>query len=363
MIKEYLKALTSLNGLPTQEEDIIDYMFDHFCNDNKDVRVDKVGNVISFFKSNKKDAKKLVVFAHMDEIGFVIRKIEKNGYLRFERIGGVNTQILPGTHVNVLGNEQMPGVIGVQSHHFMNADNKFKIPPTSDLYIDIGVDSLSEANALGIHVGNMVVFRHEWMELQNSVVAAKAMDDRIGCSILLDLSKKIRNQDTNFDVYLVACVMEEFNIRGILPAIRKIRPDISIGIDITPACDTPDLSYNEIGLGNGLALTYMNFHGRGTLAGVLPDMKLVKELEKLCNDNKIKFQREVSPGVITENAFILFENEGVSVANVSVPTRYTHTPFECINMKDVIDVSNLLHIFITYPSVSTEFGKERRNTY
>lgn len=362
MIRQYLKELTALNGIPSQEDNIIDYMFKHFCQDNKEVWIDRLGNVVSLLKSNKKDAKKLVVFAHMDEIGFVVRKIEKNGYLRFERIGGANTQILPGTYVTVLAKKEICGVIGVQSHHFMRPENKFNVPQISELYIDVGIKSLEEAHELGIYVGTMVVFRYQWLELQNSLVSAKAMDDRVGCAILLDLSTKLRDCELNFDVYLVACVMEEFNIRGILPVIREIRPDITIGIDITPSCDTPDMDYNEIGLGQGVALTYMNFHGRGTLAGVLPDIKLIKELEKLCRDNNIRFQREVSPGVITENAFILFENQGICVANLSIPTRYTHTPFECVDINDVSDAVKLLKIFISHPGVSTEFGKERRNS-
>lgn len=361
MLKKYLKDLTELNGLPSQEDRIIDYMYEKFTMDNENVRVDRLGNITSFFKSKRSNAKKLVVFAHMDEIGFIIRKIEKKGFLRFERIGGVNTQILPGSYVNVLGKTELFGIIGVQSHHFMNPENKFKVPQIKDLYIDIGANSFDDVIRLGVNVGDMIAFKHNWMEMPNSRISTKAIDNRVGCSVLLSLSNMIRDNDLNFDVYLVASVMEEFNIRGILPAIKVINPDITIGIDVTPACDTPDMDYNDLELSGGLALTYMNFHGRGTLAGVLPDKKLLKELESVCDKNDIKYQNEISTGVITENAYILLENQGIAVANISIPTRYTHTPFECVDMNDVIDAVKIIYLFITQTDVNINYGKDWRN--
>lgn len=348
MIKENLKELCQLNGLPSTEEHVGEYMFRKFWNVNRNVYKDTLGNVICTLKSQKAEAPKIMVFAHMDEIGFIVRKIEDNGFLRFERIGGVNTQILPGTKVQSVTEKSVKGLIGVQSHHFMAPENKFKVPQIKEMYIDIGADSKKSVIQKGINVGDMFSFDNTWTEMTDNIVSSKAIDDRIGCSILLDLNEKLKGDAQTVDVYLVACVMEEFNIRGILPVIRRINPDITIGIDITPACDTPDLDYNDISLGKGPALTYMNFHGRGTLAGVLPNRKLLKTFENICINDNIPYQREVAPGVVTENAYILFENDGISVMSISIPTRYTHTPIESINIGDAQNAEKLIETFIRH---------------
>lgn len=359
MIKKNLKELCHLNGLPSKEDSIGEYMYEKFRKSSESVYIDAIGNVVCKLKAKSNESPKILIFAHMDEIGFIIRKIEGNGFLRFERIGGVNTQILPGTKVQSIEDRSVKGLIGAQSHHFMSQESKFKIPQIKEMYIDIGAYSKEEVVNRGINVGDMFSFDDTWTELTDKIVSSKAIDNRVGCSILLELSERFAKKELEAQVYLVACVMEEFNIRGILPVIREIKPDVTIGIDITPSCDTPDLDYNDISLGKGPALTYMNFHGRGTLAGVLPDKKLIKTFENICANNNIPYQREVAPGVITENGYILFENDGISVMNLSIPTRYTHTPIESIDVSDAENLAKLIEIFVHQFNNKTEYGKRR----
>lgn len=360
MIKENLRELTHLNGVSSQEDSVIDYVFDYFKKFNSDVEIDKIGNVISHYSCDVPNAKKLIVFAHTDEIGMIVRKIESNGFIRFERVGGVSTQILPGTVVQLLVESKIiKGVIGTPAHHFIAQSQKETIPSVQQMYIDIGSFSKEEVLNKGIDVGTMIVFDQNWFE-NDDVIFSKAIDNRVGISVLLGLAEKMSFEKPQFDLYLVAAVMEEFNIRGVMTAIRKIKPDVSIGIDITPSCDTPDLSYNNVSINNGPAITYMNFHGRGTLAGVLPSIPLAKEIEKIAKEFNIPLQKEVATGVITENAFIIFENEGVSVANLSIPTRYTHTPFEAIHVRDVELTVELLTKFILASQQGKKYDKERR---
>lgn len=352
-----LKYLTQLNGISSQEDSVINYVYNDFKHYSKEVSIDRIGNVIAQFKGHS-SKERVVIFAHTDEIGLIVRKIESNGLVRFERIGGVSTQILPGTFIRALvGSDSMVGVIGTPSHHFIKQSQKEIIPSHYDMYIDFGFTSKIAVMEAGIDIGTMMVFDHQWIE-NKDVIFSKAVDDRVGILILLELAKRLSETQPYFDTYLVAASMEEFNIRGVMPAIKVIKPTISIGIDITPACDTPDMNYNEISLGNGPALTYMNFHGRGTLAGVLPDVKLLNQMLKISKENDIPIQKEVATGVITENAFILFENEGTSVANVSIPTRYTHTPFESVHMNDVKLAIELIHKFLTSDQAEVQYGKE-----
>lgn len=363
MLVNRIKELTDLCGVCGAEDLIIDYMYQHFAKLNDDVVVDNIGNVICRLKSNQENAKKLIIFAHMDEIGFIVRKIERNGFIRVERIGGVSTQILPGLKILLHGeNGPVKGLIGTPSHHFIKAEDKFRVPQVDELYVDIGARTSEEVKESGIDVGTIASFENDFQIMKNNMISAKALDDRAALGIILEVFDAIHEKQLEWDIYFVAAVMEEFNIRGILPAVKRIKPDAMIGIDVTPSCDTPDMKYNDVSVGKGPAITYMNFHGRGTLAGVLPDRKLVKAIEQVCQEEQIKYQKEVAPGVITENAFTVFENEGIATASISIPTRYTHSPIECINLDDAKNIADLLTSFILKLKSGTQFGKAKENS-
>ncbi|MCM3799935.1 M42 family peptidase [Caldibacillus thermoamylovorans] len=359
---KYLKELTSINAVSSKEDPVIKYMVDHFSKFSDDIQVDVIGNVICKFACGKSDAKKLMIFGHMDEVGFIIRNIDDRGYLFIERIGGANINVLPGLRLDVVGEKGViPGIVGTKAYHFLKPDEKGKFPPQDQLYIDIGVSSRAEAEELGVKVGCCICFHSDFIERENGLVSGKAMDNRVACTVLLKLAEDLyANIDRlNWDVYLVACVQEEFNIRGVMPAVRRVKPDVSIGLDVTPASDTPELiGYADVKIAKGPALTYLNYHGKGTLAGVLPDNKLLENLIKVCEEQSIPYQREIAVGVITENAFIVFEELGVVVANISIPTRYTHTPIETVSINDVELTEKLLFHFIMGLEQSSSFGKE-----
>ena len=358
MIKKYLKELVELNGVSSREEDVMEYMYRQFKKVSDTVETDNLGNVILKISSGKKDAKKMMIFAHMDEIGFIVRKIETDGYVRIERIGGVSTQILPGLVINLLSEKGIvKGIVGTPAHHFIKQQDKFSVPQVEDLYIDIGAASAHEVEDMGIRVGSFGVFESRYMEMPNDILCGKAMDDRAALAIILQFLDEIKGQTFAWDIYIVAAVMEEYNIRGILPAVHTIRPDAILGLDITPSCDTPDMYYNDVVLGKGPALCYMNFHGGGTLAGVLPDKKMLEFLERTMEKANIPYQREISPGIITENAFTLFENDGIPVCNLSIPTRYTHTPVECVCLKDLELLVLTLKEIVSELTENIGFGK------
>lgn len=336
-LREDIKRLSQLIGITSREKAIAHDVEETFKNSLYQIEKDALGNMTLAHPTNREGKKTVLIFAHMDEIGMIVRKVEPSGFLRFERLGGVNTQILPGLKVQVVDckGQAHPGVIGVQAHHFMSAENKFKIPPIHELYIDMFAQSLQEVLQLGIDVGSMVALQSDFQCIQETTICGKSLDNRVAMAILYHCAQQIEKIELPYNLVFCFPVMEEFNIRGLLPVIRKIKPDVSIGLDITPACDTPDLSYNNIALGKGPAITCMNFHGGGTLAGVLPDQELFDLLVATAQRLKIPLQKEVSPGVITENAFVLFENEGIKVANLSIPTRYTHTPNETAMLSDI----------------------------
>lgn len=361
-LKQYIKELTSIPGVSSREDQVISYMVKGLKPYGDQIEIDPLGNVTCSFFSNVPNSKKLMLFAHMDEIGFIVRKVEDNGFLRIERIGGVHVNVLPGLKVDVIGTKKiLSGIIGTTSHHFTRQDQKGKVPTSEGIYIDIGACSREHVKELGVNVGSFITYHSDFTELAGDLISNKAMDNRAACASLLMLAQELSQikEKLQWDIHLVACVQEEFNIRGIMPVVRKISPDVSIGIDVTPSCDTPDMiGYSDVILGKGPAITCMNFHGRGTLAGVLPDERLFNQIVKVAQEQKIPLQHEVALGVITENAFISFAEQGIMTAGFSIPTRYTHTPIETVCLSDVKALIHVLFYFLQALTPHTSFGKQ-----
>ncbi len=175
----------------------------------------------------------------MDEVGFMVRKIEPSGFLRFERVGGPAQVTMAGSIVTLTGDKgPVMGCIGIKSYHFAKGDERTQSPSVDKLWIDIGAKDKDDAIRMGIQVGTPVTLYNPPQLLANDLVCSKALDDRLGCTALLGVADAISTTELDIAVYLVASVQEEFNIRGIVPVLRRVKPDLAIGIDITPSCDT-----------------------------------------------------------------------------------------------------------------------------
>ena len=309
-LKKYVRELTELQGNSGYEDEVIKYLYEKLKDKADHIKVDSIGNLTVKFDSSGKSTKKVMLFGHMDEVGLVVRKIENSGFLREEKLGSVNLNTLPGSVVEIAGHKgTVTGVVGVKSHHYLKPDEKGIIGSYEKLYVDIGAVSTENAHELGIETGNPVTVKSNFNELANGLVSNKAMDDRAPLAALLCLAEEIKKEKLDYELYIVFSVQEEFNIRGIMPAVKEINPDVAIGVDVTPSCDTPDLAgYSDVIIGKGPGITYMNHHGRGTLAGYLPNRKFTEFLEKTCKENNIPFLRELALGVLTETAYILFDN-------------------------------------------------------
>ena len=348
-LKQELRELTALTGISSREDEVVRYMYHKFKETTDDVSVDMLGNVTAAFKSGRPDAQRILVFAHMDEVGLMVKKIENNGYLRLERLTAVNSHIIEGTvfHVRTHGGKPVKGIVGAKSHHFMSAADKSKVPELSELFLDIGCTSKEQVNELDITEGCVVSFVHSFTELSNDIISTKSLDDRAGLLVMLELARHLKGKKLTADYYLVASEQEEFNIRGIMPAARTVDADVAIGLDITPAGDTPDVGgATDVRLGAGPAFTYLNYHGRGTLNGLVPNEALVHFLERTCENNGIPYQREVCRGLLTETAYVAISgSKGVATASVAIPTRYAHTPVETASLRDIQSTVSLLTRF------------------
>jgi putative aminopeptidase FrvX len=302
------------------------------------VEVDWLGNVAATFTEGPPT---LLFFAHMDEIGFVVRLVTERGFLRVERLGGVSRRAALGSAVTVLGTRgPVPGVLGLTSHHLTPPDEQHTIPPVESWYVDIGAADAAEAQALGVEVGSFVAFSPNFRAMGSGLIASKALDDRVGCWVLAELARRFAGRPPPRRVVLLASVQEEFHLRGLIPAVARARPDVAVGLDVTPAADTPDLEgRNAIRLRGGPAVKVMDFHGRGSLNGLLVPRFLVEWVEAAAGEAGIATQREVVVGVVTDGTYLGALD--VPAAALSIPARYTHSSQEVVAVSDVEAAADL----------------------
>jgi len=354
-IIEDLKKLTSLYGVSGYEDKVISYIKDKLKPLNN-LTIDSLGNIFVHVKKakNSKEAnnKRLLIFAHMDEVGFVVRKIESNGFIRLERVGGIPEKSLLGQKI-VIETEakQFYGVIGTKSHHLTKDDEKYRVLTINELYADFGFKSDKDVYDNGITIGTPVNYSRQFFN-NDSIIFSNTIDNRIGCLTLLKLIDEVKDLELNMDLFVLFSVQEEFNLRGILPAIREINPDIAISIDITVATDTPDLrNIADIFLGFGPTISKYSFHGRGTLGGLIPNPKLINYIKKIAIENDIPLQETALIGILTDSSFAQLENNGILMVDMGIPCRYTHAPLEVIDIKDLKLLIKLLKEIILKISI------------
>jgi putative aminopeptidase FrvX len=345
-IYEELKKLTAIPAVSGHEDKIIREVYNRLKLLSPMVSIDRLGNIIATFAGRNQKESSIIVFAHVDEVGMMVKKIEDNGFLRFERIGGLPAKSLLGQLVDVFTTDEeksITGIIGTTSHHLTPEEKKYVVPNLSQMYIDIGCNKKEEVLKQEINIGSVITYHHNFLK-NNNYITSKTLDNRIGVYMLLRLSEYLNQNPSIANVHIVFSVQEEFNVRGPLPVFEKLKPDAAICIDITPSCDTPDLNYNDIRLGGGPAITQLNFHGRGTLGGIIPNPRLRQFIESMAEEIHIPYQREVIVGVITDDAFTQLSGvEGVAMAHISIPLRYTHSPVETANIQDIEYASLLLN--------------------
>ena len=341
-----LKELTDIPALSGHEDRMIGFIKQKIQETCDDIHVDKLGNITATYPGTELDGVSIAYFAHMDEVGLIVKKIEKNGFLRLERVGGVPEKVLPAAFLEVHTLDETKcyrGVVGNTSHHLTPADKKFAVTTISELYLDLGCKSKAEVLEKGVDIGSAVTYLPNFTML-NNYVASKSLDDRMGIYALLKMAEELSSREHKATVHLIFTVQEEFNIRSATPTFHRLQPDAAICVDISPACDTPELiGRYEMKLDKGVAIMYMNFHGRGTLGGLLPNPKLNAFLEETAKEAGLKCQKEVVIGVITDDAFTqLAGTEGIPMAHLSIPLRYTHSVVEVASRQDIEDCITLM---------------------
>jgi putative aminopeptidase FrvX len=344
MMRALLRELMLIPGLAGYEERVAAAIRSHLDGLGLPHRTDRLGNLSATLPGDPA-APSVMVFTHMDQLGFVVRRIELDGLLRLERLGGVPERALAAQAVLICAaGGDLPGVIATKSHHATTPEEKYRVVPYAELFVDAGFASRAEAEAAGVQIGTPVVYHPRVLDLAGGRIAGTSIDDRAGCAVLLDLAARLKARDGGPTVHLVWSVQEEFNLRGVLPAARAARPDIALQIDLLLACDTPDMTHRgEVRLGGGPGISLYSFHGRGTLNGLIPHPALVRLFEETAAAEGLPLQCSAHTGALTDASYIQFMGEeGVACLDLGFPMRYSHSALEVVDPADLAALATLL---------------------
>ncbi len=307
-------------------------------------RSDRLGNLIATIEGDKA-APGIMLFAHMDQLGLVVRKIEANGLVRVERLGGVPEKALPAQAVLFCIGEgrDIPGVIANKSHHATAPDEKYRVLPYQELYVDAGFATAAEAVVAGIDVGTPIVYAPKVVALAGDRLAGTSVDDRAACAVMIEVARGLHAAKRRPTVHLVFSVLEEFNLRGAVTAANVLSPDVAIQLDLILATDMPDMTARgDVRLGGGPAMSLYSFHGRGTLNGTIPHPALVRHFAGTAGRERIPLQRSAHIGALTDSSYVQLVNGGVAAIDLGFPARYTHSALEVCDLSDLADLTRLL---------------------
>jgi putative aminopeptidase FrvX len=330
-------------GLSGHEERVAALIRARLAAEGLTSRVDRMGNVIATFEGDP-EAPSVMLFTHMDQLGFFVRRIEADGLVRVERMGGVSERAMAAQAVTLCVGEgrDVPGIIMNKAHHATTPDEKYKVLTAPQIMIDTGHGSKAALEAAGVQIGTPVVYRPQVIELGGDRIAGTSVDDRAGCAVLLEIARGLALRMDGPTVHLVFSVQEEFNLRGALVAAQTLTPDIALQIDLMLATDTPDMAdRGEMDLGGGPGISLYSFHGRGTLNGVIPHPALVRLFEDTARAEQMALQRSAQVGVLTDLSYVQLVGQGVASLDIGFPMRYSHSSVECCDLADLEALSRL----------------------
>ncbi|MFA7459511.1 MAG: M42 family metallopeptidase [Trueperaceae bacterium] len=347
---QLLKKLSEAAGVPSREEKIRSIIKAEVDGKVDQLSVDPLGNLVALKKSGKPGATRVMVAAHMDEIGFLVRHVDDKGFIRVHSVGGFDTRNLFARQVTVhasLSGEELVGLMNPAGKpiHISTPEERSKIPALDAFYIDTGLDA--EAVKSKVRIGDMVTLRQEFHDL-GSVVTGKALDDRQGCWILVETIKQLQGADMGADLIAVFTVQEEVGLRGAITSAYDGQADVGVALDTTLAVDTPEIKEHlrVTQLGKGVALKVMD-------SSIISTRWLLDHFIDLAERTSVEYQLEVLPLGGNDAGAIQKSRGGVPAITLSTPSRYVHTVTEMVSKADLEGAIALLTSFIR-EGVSTE---------
>lgn len=323
-----LEKLCTLNGISGDESAVRQCIIDEIKDFATEYSVDNLGNLIVFKKGREEAKNKLMISAHIDEVGFIVTDITSDGLIKFDEVGGIDRRVVPGC--NVLINGEINGVTGIKPIHLCSGDESKKIPEYSKMYIDIGAESREDALSV-VSFGDSITFNSNCYE-NNYTIQSKAIDDRAGCFMMIEMIK----QDLPYDMYFTFVTQEEVGLRGAKVAAYTVDPDFCIVLEATTAADVPNVNKQICKMSEGAVIGFMD---RSTIY----DKGLIEKCKKIADDKnyKLQFKRGVAGG--NDAGIIHKSRSGVRTIAISLPCRYLHAQRSMITKADIDSVYNIAY--------------------
>jgi len=336
-MKSLLAKLTNAPGISGHEEIIRDIITMEIKPYVDDYYIDSMGNLIA--TKIGEGGQTMMLAAHMDEIGLIVRYIDPDGFLYFNTIGGWFDQTLLNQKMTVHTPKGIyHGIIGSKPPHVMKTSEYDKVIKSEDMFIDVGANSKKEVEDMGIEIGTQIVSDTTFFTLKGDKVGAKAFDNRAGCAMLINVLKNLRNQSPT--IYAVFTVQEEVGLKGAKVAAYKLNPSFAFATDVTICGDHPGISKKDanVDMGNGPVVTISDASGRG----IIVPRDIIRRIKQTSEEYNIPVQYECGDGGTTDGTAIHLVREGIPTGVISIPTRYIHTPYSVIDMNDLKASVNLL---------------------
>jgi len=332
---DLLKKLCAASGMSGDEREVRELILSLAEPYADSVRTDAMGNLIVEKRGAKRAKKRVMICAHMDEVGVIATHITDDGYIKFACAGGIDRRVLIGTRV-FFGAERTAGVIGSKAVHLMSASERETMPKVEDMYIDIGAESREDAEKL-LQIGDTAAFSPVAHDFGDGYLAAKAIDDRLGCATMLELIKS----DLPIDVTFVFTVQEEVGARGATAATFAVDPEIALVLESTTAADLPDVSEGKTvcKVGGGAVIPFMD-------GGTIYDRELWNALTTAATERGIAWQTKQYISGGTDAQVVQKSRAGVATLAVSAPVRNLHSPLCVGKMSDFDDVLACARLFL-----------------
>jgi endoglucanase len=333
-VNQNLEKLSNACGVVGREEQVQILLAEMLKPYSDEIQIDKMENVIAI-KKGKPKAPKIMLAAHMDEVGLMVKTINKDGFLQFSKMGGIDDRILPAQRVLIHTKKTVyPGIIGSKPPHIQKEDERKKMITIDDLFIDVGAEGKEDAISRGIAVGDPIAFNVQYTRFGKDTVMGKAFDNRAGCATMVETMRLL--EKTECTVCAVGTVQEEVGLRGAAAAAFGIDPDLAIVLDVTIAGDVPGVREYDtsVKVGKGPALTISD-------SGLITHPKILRWFKETAAEEKIPIQLEAGLLGSTDAARISITRQGIPSGTISIPTRYIHSPVGILNLKDVEESARL----------------------
>ncbi|MHA3795895.1 M42 family metallopeptidase [Mycoplasma sp. BRA285] len=344
--KQRLITYMEIEAMSRYEEPVADELRKNIT--GYEVSRDKMGSIIFHKASKNPNAPKVMIAAHMDEVGYIVRRIDKSGQILLSPIGGIWANTVVGTKAKLITEKgTYLGVFGHTSIHIMEREKVGKAVSNDDLYADFGFENEQEALEAGVEIGNKVQMSGETILFANEdLIGGKAMDNRAGVTVLETLAKEIAKEDLDVDLYLVGTVQEEVGTRGAKTSVSIVNPDVAIALDTTSSHDTIGTIPGTTALFKGAALRIKD-------GGNLMDTGLINEFVKVSQKYNIPAYKFVSMGGGTDAHELQYARGGAATLTISLPQRYLHSPIGVCSISDLLAAKDLLVAFLK------EFNQDR----